>query len=193
MKLIHLIAQALRLSAFYFILVVTCGALFGSLRASFSKPAFGTLRYAELLEMPIMLFIIWQSAKVTIDRMKSEDEEGSGYLSSILIGVWLLGGWWVSSWPPRHSCRDTSISLDLMPLRDLGMVLRSYSTQSCHGAYGGARDDQTNGKLSLTVRLKKKEHGFEWLSKIEVLVRWVGLVHIRMAGCAMENKDKGIT
>ncbi|KAI1614439.1 hypothetical protein EDD36DRAFT_464273 [Exophiala viscosa] len=91
MRPFHFIAQAFRLSAFYFVLVFTCGALFGSVRASFSKPALGALYYAELLELPLMLFIIWQSARVTIDRLKPEEEDRPGYLSSILIGGLALG------------------------------------------------------------------------------------------------------
>lgn len=109
----NLIARAVRLSTFYFVLVVTCGAIFGSVRVSFLRPTLGALRYAELLEMPLMMFIIWQSARVTIDRLRQEEnttnataadndnndneEAGNdadsslGYLGSILIGGLALG------------------------------------------------------------------------------------------------------
>merc|ERR1712000_760770 len=66
-------------------------------------------RYAELLEMPLMLFVIWQSAQLTINRLEQKKGTNNQYLTPILIGtlalLWLVGvelattavlqgGWW---------------------------------------------------------------------------------------------------
>jgi hypothetical protein len=104
-----MLIEALRLSFFYFAIVFMFGALFGSARVPFLQPALGT-RYAELLEMPLMLFVIWQSAQLTINRLEQKkDASHSQYLTPVLIGtlalLWLVGvelvtttilqgGWW---------------------------------------------------------------------------------------------------
>jgi hypothetical protein len=103
-----MLTQALRLSFFYFAIVFMFGALFGSARVPFLQPTLGT-RYAELLEMPLMLFVIWQSAQLTINRLERKDGANNQYLTPVLIGtlalLWLVGvelataailqgGWW---------------------------------------------------------------------------------------------------
>ncbi|KAL6246631.1 hypothetical protein RBB50_006870 [Rhinocladiella similis] len=117
-----MLSEALRLSFFYFAIVFLCGALFGSARIPFLQPKLGA-RYAELLEMPLMLFVIWESAQLTISRLsmgvsttKTDDKATTTTtttttqpLTPILIGtlalVWLVGvelattailqgGWW---------------------------------------------------------------------------------------------------
>ena len=96
-------SRALRLSLFYFTVVFLAGTIFGSIRVPFLLPAIGT-RYAELLEMPLMMFVIWLSAQITISQLEADE-----YLTPIFIGalglVWLVamelattiilqGGWW---------------------------------------------------------------------------------------------------
>merc|ERR1712000_602052 len=103
-----ILTQALRLSFFYFAIVFMFGALLGSARVPFLQPTLGT-RYAELLEMPLMLFVIWQSAQLTINRLEQKKGTNNQYLTPILIGtlalLWLVGvelattavlqgGWW---------------------------------------------------------------------------------------------------
>ncbi|KAJ9637009.1 hypothetical protein H2204_004932 [Knufia peltigerae] len=100
--------QVLRLSFFYFAMVFTCGALFGSARIPFLQPTLGA-RYAELLEMPLMLFVIWESAQLTVSRLGATKQGEERPSTPIWIGtlalVWLVGvelattailqgGWW---------------------------------------------------------------------------------------------------
>ncbi|KAK5203150.1 hypothetical protein LTR96_010997 [Exophiala xenobiotica] len=103
-----MLTQALRLSFFDFAIIFIFGALFGSARVAFLQPTLGT-RYAELLEMPLMLFVTWQSAQLTINRLEQKDGTNNEYLTPVLIGtfalLWLVGvelattafsqgGWW---------------------------------------------------------------------------------------------------
>ncbi|KIW19494.1 hypothetical protein PV08_00066 [Exophiala spinifera] len=71
-----MLSEALRLSFFYFAIVFTCGVLFGSVRVPFLQPTLLGARYAELLEMPLMLFVIWESAQLTISRLTMMNGSG---------------------------------------------------------------------------------------------------------------------
>ncbi|KIX03842.1 uncharacterized protein Z518_07395 [Rhinocladiella mackenziei CBS 650.93] len=103
-----MLAQSLRLSFFYFWLVFMAGLFFGSIRVPFLQPALGT-RYAELLEMPIMVVMMWQSAQLTLWQLEGGHSGKHAFLTPVAIGalalLWLMivelattailkGGWW---------------------------------------------------------------------------------------------------
>ena len=75
-----------RLSLEYFSLVFACGFLLGSIRVPFIQPALG-VRYAELLEAPIMICAIWKSAQHITRRMKGGHEGRTTFTTPILVGV----------------------------------------------------------------------------------------------------------
>ena len=52
----------------YFALVFTAGFILGILRVLIIEPKIGT-RYAELFEMPLMLFVIYLSARHVVSKM----------------------------------------------------------------------------------------------------------------------------
>jgi hypothetical protein len=102
-----MLPQVFQLSVFYFTLVFLAGALFGSVRIPYLQTTLGS-RYAELLEMPLMLFVIWQSAQLTIYRMQQRQKQNQ-YIDPVIVGalavLWLItvelattailqGGWW---------------------------------------------------------------------------------------------------
>ncbi|WP_088889624.1 hypothetical protein [Leptolyngbya ohadii] len=53
--------QILKLSLLYFFLVFGAGFVLGPIRVLLLEPQLGS-RFAELIEMPIMLLVIWQAA-----------------------------------------------------------------------------------------------------------------------------------
>lgn len=102
------LAQPLRLSILYFGLVFLAGVVLGSVRVPFLQPALG-VRYAELLEMPLMVLVIWQAAQFTIWELEGGYGESLAFVTPVLIGalafLWLVavelagtavlrGGWW---------------------------------------------------------------------------------------------------
>jgi hypothetical protein len=99
--------QPIRLSLLYFSLVFGAGFLIGSIRVPFLQPVLG-VRYAELLEMPIMVVVIWQAAQLTVSQLEGCNEKRA-FMTPMLVGVfalaWLVvmelgasailqGGWW---------------------------------------------------------------------------------------------------
>ena len=52
----------------YFALVFAAGFVLGTIRVLLVEPRIGA-RYAELLEIPVMLLVIFQSAKFVVSRM----------------------------------------------------------------------------------------------------------------------------
>ncbi|OAL36642.1 hypothetical protein AYO20_03974 [Fonsecaea nubica] len=62
--------QTLPLSLVYFSLVALSGLILGSIRVPYLHPLLGA-RYAELVEMPIMLMVVWQAAQVTVWNLES--------------------------------------------------------------------------------------------------------------------------
>ena len=83
------IIRAIRLSLLYFAAVFVVGALIGSVRVAFLQPYLGT-RYAELLEMPIMLIWVWQAAQVTVWQLDGGRKQNMASATPILIGVFGL-------------------------------------------------------------------------------------------------------
>lgn len=99
--------QPIRLSLLYFSLVFVAGCLIGSIRVPFLQPVLG-VRYAELLEMPVMVVVMWQAAQLTLWQLEGCNEKGA-FTTPMLVGVfalgWLVvmelgasailqGGWW---------------------------------------------------------------------------------------------------
>ena len=66
-----MVPTAIYLSLFYFTSVFLAGMFFGSLRTILLQPYLG-VRYAELMEMPIMLVVVWQSAQLTLWQLEEE-------------------------------------------------------------------------------------------------------------------------
>jgi len=83
------VTKAIRLSTLYFVMVFLAGALLGTIREMLLQPALG-VRYAELLEMPIMLLWIWQAAHYIIWQMgdvRNQNSQTSTSLTPILTGT----------------------------------------------------------------------------------------------------------
>jgi len=59
------VSQTIRLALLYFIIVFAVGFVLGSIRVMFMVPAIGE-RWAELLEMPLMLLAITYTAKYLV-------------------------------------------------------------------------------------------------------------------------------
>jgi len=85
--------QILRLSISYFVLVFLAGTVLGSLRVPFLQPYLG-LRYAELLEMPLMMVAIWQAAQFTMWEIVEDQNSTWSFIAPIMIGLlallWLM-------------------------------------------------------------------------------------------------------
>jgi hypothetical protein len=69
----------------YFALVFAAGFALGTIRVLVVEPRIGT-RYAELIEMPAMLFVIYQTAKYVVSKMP-DTTSGIPYL---IIGATAL-------------------------------------------------------------------------------------------------------
>jgi len=84
-------------SLIYTLLVFSGGFLCGIIRVPILEPWLGE-RYAQLLEMPLMIVVIWRSAKLVVSRMNARlarDSRGGiredGYLAvGVLALVWFL-------------------------------------------------------------------------------------------------------
>ena len=59
---------ALKYGTIYFALVFAAGLVLGTIRVLALEPRIGA-RYAELIEMPVMLFVIYQSARYVVSKM----------------------------------------------------------------------------------------------------------------------------
>lgn len=79
----------LKLSLIYFLLVFGCGFIFGTIRTLWLLPHFSN-RSAELIEMPIMLLVIFFSAKFVINKLPSTTSEPRPILIGILALLYLL-------------------------------------------------------------------------------------------------------
>lgn len=88
----------IRLAAIYFAIVFAAGFVLGTLRVMFLVPALGT-RYAELIEIPWMLLVVWLAGRWIGRQTKSRDQAvrvGVLALAMLLgaevgLGVLLLG------------------------------------------------------------------------------------------------------
>ncbi|KIW62541.1 hypothetical protein PV04_10709 [Phialophora macrospora] len=67
-----MLQQILPLSVLYFALVFLAGLILDSIRVPYLQPLLGA-RYAELLEMPLMVFLIWQAAQVAVWNLEISD------------------------------------------------------------------------------------------------------------------------
>jgi len=77
--------EPIRLSLLYFSLVFAAGCVIGSIRVPFVQPVLG-VRYAELLEMPIMAVVIWQAAQYTLWQLEGASEKRGGLTTPMLVG-----------------------------------------------------------------------------------------------------------
>jgi hypothetical protein len=96
----------------YFSLVFNAGFICGSIRVPFVQPRIGD-RYAQLLEMPIMLFVIWKSSHFIVSNLSTpnrnnrERQCAPSFLARFTVGmialvlmlaVELLGQVWMTGW-----------------------------------------------------------------------------------------------
>ena len=81
--------KPLKLSLIYFLLVFAAGFLLGTLRILFLLPVMSA-RYAELLEMPIMLCVIYFSAKMITSKTSPENKDRDHLLIGALALLFLL-------------------------------------------------------------------------------------------------------
>jgi len=81
-------SRIIKLGLIYFSLVFATGFLLGTIRVLFIVPEIGE-RYAELIEMPIMLFAIYLSAKFIVGKMK-EGESARTYLYIGMLSLIIL-------------------------------------------------------------------------------------------------------
>jgi uncharacterized membrane protein len=77
--------HALKFGAIYSALVFSAGLVLGTIRVLALEPRIG-IRYAELSEMPVMLFVIYLSARYVVSRMNFS-KAGLPYL---IVGVTAL-------------------------------------------------------------------------------------------------------
>lgn len=84
-----MLTQVIRLSIFYFVLVFMAGAVLGSLRIPFLQPYLGQ-RYAELLEMPVMMAVIWQAAQFTTWEIVEDPNGIWSFAAPLLVGIFAL-------------------------------------------------------------------------------------------------------
>ena|ERR1700742_3680172 len=65
--------QILPLSILYFTLVFLFGLILDSIRLPYLQPLVG-VRIAEILEMPLILFVIWHAAQITVWNLESRKD-----------------------------------------------------------------------------------------------------------------------
>jgi hypothetical protein len=141
-------SEIIHLSLVYFSLVLAGGFVLGSVRVPFVQPALG-VRYAELLETPIMTFVIWQSAQFTTRRMEGGRKGRAAFITPLMIGVlafvWLVvvevtttailnGGWW-------NGVQIYVSSRDPVAGPVYGMALLAYALMPWYIWYRQAQDD----------------------------------------------------
>ncbi|KAK3381055.1 hypothetical protein B0H63DRAFT_474818 [Podospora didyma] len=79
----HLLITIISTSLLYTLLVFGAGFVCGIIRVIFLEPRLDD-RYAQLLEMPLMMAVIWRSARIVVSRIKTQtratgdSEEGKG-------------------------------------------------------------------------------------------------------------------
>lgn len=81
--------QRLRLAGLYFGMVFGVGFLLGSIRVPFLVPRFGA-RYAELLEMPLMLLALYWAAGLVVRRYRGEPRSRGLAIVGMLALVFLV-------------------------------------------------------------------------------------------------------
>ncbi len=84
-------SRVIRLAAIYFCDCVCSGFVLGTLRVIFLVPTIGA-RYAELLEIPFMLCVVYFAARWIAFRSESKRQAlGTGFLAlAILVGTEVL-------------------------------------------------------------------------------------------------------
>ena len=81
-------SRIIKLGLIYFSLVFAAGFLLGTIRVLFVVPEIGE-RYAELIEMPIMLFAIYYSARFIVRKVE-KGEVVSTYLYVGILSLMIL-------------------------------------------------------------------------------------------------------
>jgi hypothetical protein len=72
----------------YFALVFAAGFVLGTIRVLLVEPRIGA-RYAELIEIPVMLIVIYQTAKFVVSRMP-DAKSGISYFVTGAVALALL-------------------------------------------------------------------------------------------------------
>ena len=83
-----MIPKALKYGVIYFALVFGAGFVLGTVRVLLLEPRIGT-RYAELIEIPLMLVVIYLAAKYVVSKMRST-RTGLPYLITGISALVLL-------------------------------------------------------------------------------------------------------
>lgn len=149
--------EIVRLSLVYFSLPFAGGFVLGSIRVPFVQPALG-VRYAELLEAPIMMVVIWHSAQFISRQMEGAWKGRAAFITPILIGVlafvWLMlveititailnGGWW-------NAVHIYVTGRDPVAGPVYGMTLLAYALMPWYIWYRQAQDkDRAQGEISI--------------------------------------------
>jgi hypothetical protein len=81
--------HVIRGGVFYFAVVFAAGFLLGTLRVLFVVPLVGA-RYAELIELPVMLLIAFFAARIIVKRMSIPPLFTSGALMGVTALILLL-------------------------------------------------------------------------------------------------------
>lgn len=80
------VLETVKLSFLYFATAFVAGAMLGAIRVMIFQPYMGA-RYAELLEMPIMLIWIWQAAHLTVWQLDSRQNLKQVSSTAVWIGI----------------------------------------------------------------------------------------------------------
>jgi hypothetical protein len=81
--------RTLKFSLIYFSLVFLAGFVLGTVRVLWIVPQVGQ-RYAELMELPIMLLVVFYAARFVVLRMQSADPGNCLYMGLLALCI-LLG------------------------------------------------------------------------------------------------------
>jgi hypothetical protein len=84
-----MIRSALKYGSLYFALVFSAGFVLGTIRVLALEPRIG-VKNAELLEMPIMLIVIYLSARYVVSKMPSTGKRLPYFIAGISALVLLL-------------------------------------------------------------------------------------------------------
>jgi len=82
----HAVGEILRLSVLYFTAVFVVGAMLAPISLVIFQPYIGA-RYAELVEIPIMLAWIWQAAQLILWQLDGDKNTRPTTTTPILIGI----------------------------------------------------------------------------------------------------------
>ncbi|ETI20376.1 hypothetical protein G647_08411 [Cladophialophora carrionii CBS 160.54] len=93
-----MLKQILPLSILYFTLVFLAGLVLDSVRLPYLQPLLGA-RYAELLETPLMIFIIWHAAQITVWNLDldlgSMPKQSARWWSTMPLTIGLMSLTWL--------------------------------------------------------------------------------------------------